>query len=100
VTSPSVCAMPTPEMSDLDGAPITGAETTTMESKSTWSSTSSAETELDNFWHDSVGPGPCIHLLDSFASTSMDCTLLTPFTVFVEPFLHHTGHYARHFQLQ
>ncbi|KAI3393401.1 hypothetical protein diail_4296 [Diaporthe ilicicola] len=36
----------------LDGAPITGAETTTMESK-TWSSTSSAETELDNFWHDS-----------------------------------------------
>lgn len=42
-------------MSDLNGAPITGAETT-MESKSTWSSTSSAETELDNFWHDSVGP--------------------------------------------
>lgn len=43
-------------MSDPNGAPITGAETTTMESKSTWTSTSSAETELDNFWHDSVSP--------------------------------------------
>lgn len=54
-------SMPTtPEMSDLDGAPITGAETTTMESKSTWTSTSSAETELDNFWHDSVGLEPCV----------------------------------------
>lgn len=46
----------TPEMSDPNGAPNTGAETTTMESKSTWTSTSSAETESDNFWHDSVSP--------------------------------------------
>lgn len=61
--------MPTPEMSDLDGAPITGAETTTMESKSTWSSTSSAETELDNFWHDSS--------LSNHFYTTQDTTLDT-----------------------
>ncbi|POS77788.1 protein kinase [Diaporthe helianthi] len=68
-TRPSVCAMPTPEMSDLDGAPIAGAETTTMESKSTWSSTSSAETELDNFWHDSS--------LSNHFYTTQDTTLDT-----------------------
>ncbi|KAI7788268.1 protein kinase [Diaporthe eres] len=56
-------------MSDLDGAPITGAETTTMESKSTWSSTSSAETELDNFWHDSS--------LSNHFYTTQDTTLDT-----------------------
>ncbi|KAK2615842.1 hypothetical protein N8I77_002568 [Diaporthe amygdali] len=65
--------MPTSEMSDLDGpsagSPITGAETTTMESKSTWSSTSSAETELDNFWHDSS--------LSNHFYTTQDTTLDT-----------------------
>jgi hypothetical protein len=57
-------------MSDLNGAPTTGAETNTMESKSTWESTSSAETELDNFWHDSVGPVLVFNREDVFYSPS------------------------------
>lgn len=58
------------DMSDLDGllagAPITRTEAETgtgaieagSNSKSRWSSSSSAETDSDGFWHDSVCSSP------------------------------------------